>query len=108
MVSAFRRTLTNALAYSPKAGVPKLGYMYPSGYICLSERVHLRLAVEGENMFIYYFQILIHVLVNTIFKNHYMHIVKIYLRLVTIKYWGNIRYMPKKGISGVHSHLSKC
>jgi len=28
--------------------VPNLGYMYPQVYICLSEGVHLRLAVEGK------------------------------------------------------------
>jgi len=26
----------------PTAGVPNLGYMYPWGYICWSEGVHLR------------------------------------------------------------------
>ena len=36
-----------------KAVVPKLGY------ICLSEGVHLKLAIEGKNMFIHYsFQII--------------------------------------------------
>jgi len=40
---------------SARPGVPKLGYMYPSGYICLSEGVHLRLSIpEGKNMFIHY------------------------------------------------------
>jgi len=34
-----------------RAGVPNLGYMYPWGYICLSEGVHLRLAIEGKNIF---------------------------------------------------------
>jgi len=28
--------------------------MYPLGYICLSEWVHLRLAIEGINTFIHY------------------------------------------------------
>jgi len=37
-----------------RAGVPKLGYMYPQGYICLSEGVHLRLAIR-ENVFKYNF-----------------------------------------------------
>jgi len=32
-------------------GVPNLGCMYPWGYICLSEWVHLRLAIEGKNIF---------------------------------------------------------
>jgi len=32
----------------PRAGVPKLGYMCPYGYICLSEGAHLRLAIEGK------------------------------------------------------------
>jgi len=35
-------------------GAPKLGYMYPCGCICLSEEVHLRLAIERKNLFIYY------------------------------------------------------
>jgi len=34
-------------------GVPNLGYMYPQGYICLSEGVHLRLSVEEQNVFAY-------------------------------------------------------
>jgi len=28
--------------------------MYPWGYICLSKGVHLKLATEGKNKFIYY------------------------------------------------------
>jgi len=36
------------------AGVPNLGYMYLQGYICLSEGVHLRLAMEDKNIFAYY------------------------------------------------------
>jgi len=32
--------------YCTKPGVPSLGYMYPQGYISLSEGVHLRLAIE--------------------------------------------------------------
>jgi len=35
-----------------KPGVPNLGYMYPLGYICLSEGGNLRLAIEGKNIFI--------------------------------------------------------
>jgi len=34
--------------------VPNLGYMCPQGYICLSEEVHLRLAIEDKNLFTYY------------------------------------------------------
>ena len=34
------------------AGVPNLEYMYAQGYICLSEGVHLRLAIE-EKKYIY-------------------------------------------------------
>jgi len=30
-----------------RAGVPNLGYMYPQGYISLSEGVHLRLRRVG-------------------------------------------------------------
>jgi len=36
-----------------KTGVPNLGYMYPQGYIFLSEGVHLRLAIEEKNIFTY-------------------------------------------------------
>jgi len=28
--------------------------MYPQGYVCLSEGVHLRLAMEDKNLFTYY------------------------------------------------------
>jgi len=38
-----------------RAGVPNLGYMYPQGYICLSEGVHLRLAEDKKNIFTYLF-----------------------------------------------------
>ena len=34
-----------------KAGLPNLRYMYPEGCICLSEGVHVRLAIEGGNIF---------------------------------------------------------
>jgi len=34
--------------------------MYPQGYICLSEEIHVRLEISGENKFVYYlFQIFI-------------------------------------------------
>ena len=39
--------------YCPRAGVPNLRYMYPKGYICPSEGVHLRLATKGKNIFTY-------------------------------------------------------
>jgi len=38
----------------PSTGVPNLGYMYPQGYISLSEGVHLKLTVEDRNIFTYY------------------------------------------------------
>jgi len=45
-------TLPSVCASLTKAGVPKLGY------ICLSEGVHVRLAIEGKSMYIHYsFQI---------------------------------------------------
>jgi len=34
-------------------GVPNLGYMYPQGYICLSDGVHLMLSIEEQNIFVY-------------------------------------------------------
>jgi len=37
-----------------RSGAPKLGYMYTLGYICPSEGVHLWLAIEGQNIFIYH------------------------------------------------------
>jgi len=37
-----------------KPGVPKRGYVYPLGYICLSNGVNLKLAIEGKYMFTYY------------------------------------------------------
>jgi len=51
--------------------------MYPQGYICLSEGVHLRLAIE-EKIYLLdiCFQIFIHISVNINFKNHYMLVVK--------------------------------
>jgi len=47
-------TATVANSAPSKTGVPKLGYRHPQWYILLSEGVHLRLAIEGENMFIQY------------------------------------------------------
>jgi len=57
--------------------VPYLGYTYPQGYICLSERIHLRLAID-EKMYLHiiYFHTFIHISVIIIFKNHYTLIVK--------------------------------
>jgi len=40
-----------------RSAAPNLGYMHPYGYICLSERVHLGLTLEGKNIadiFIYF------------------------------------------------------
>jgi len=52
--------------------VPKLGY------ICLSEEVQLRLAIEGENIFVYYLfpNIYTHISEYYFQKYHYMLIVK--------------------------------
>jgi len=45
-----------------RPGVHNLGYMYHQGYICLSEGVHLRLAIGGKiYLYIIYFQMLIHI-----------------------------------------------
>jgi len=73
-----------------RTGVPNLAYMYPQGYICLSEGVHLRLAIEDKNIFACYLfpkylYIFIYISVNIIFKNHYMLIVK-YIWII-IKYF---------------------
>jgi len=38
-----------------RAEVPNLGYMYPYGCICLSQGVHLRLAIEEKYIFTYLF-----------------------------------------------------
>jgi len=32
-----------------------MGYMYPQEYICLSERVHLRLSIDEQNICAYNF-----------------------------------------------------
>jgi len=56
--------------------------MYLQGYICLSEGVHLMLAID-EKMYLHiiYFQTYIHILVIIIFKNHNTLIVKyIYMK----------------------------
>jgi len=61
---------------SPTPGVPNLVYMYPWGYICLSDGVHLRLAIEGKNIFTCcLFSNLYTYITYTIFKSH-MYIVK--------------------------------
>jgi len=39
--------------YFLRSGVPNLGYMYPLGYICLSEGVHWRLLLEEQNISAY-------------------------------------------------------
>ena len=63
-----------------RPGVPKLGYMYPQEYICLSEDVHLRLAIDEKNILhALYFQIFIHILVSVIFKNHYIVCLLLYI-----------------------------
>jgi len=35
-------------------GVPNLGYMYPQGYICLSEGVRVKVSNRRESVFAYY------------------------------------------------------
>jgi len=66
-----------------RSEVPNLGYMYPQGYICLSEGVHLRLSIENKNMFAYYLiskylyiYHYIYLYIYTIIKSHYMLMVK--------------------------------
>jgi len=78
----------------PSAGVLKQGYMYPEGYVCLSEGVYLRLIIEGKNMFTYYsFRNIYRYISEYYFQNHYMLIAKyvfvIFLTLFVIKmFWG--------------------
>jgi len=56
--------------------------MYPQGYICLSEWVHLRLAIDEKNILhIIYFQIFIHILVSVVFKNHYTVYLLLYISM---------------------------
>jgi len=51
--------------------------MYPQGYICLYEGVHLRLSIEEQNIFAKnVFPNITHISVNILFKNHYMLVVK--------------------------------
>jgi len=60
-----------------KTVVTNLGYKYPQGYICLSEGVHLRLAIEEQNIFAYnFFQRFIHTSVHIPFNYRYVLIVK--------------------------------
>jgi len=61
------------------AGVPNLGCMYPQGYICLSESVHLRLAID-EKMYLHiiYFQIFLHISVIIILINNTLIVKYIY------------------------------
>ena len=61
---------------SCRPGIPNLGYMYPWVYVCLSEGVHLRLAIEGKIYLHVYFQIFVRIPLNIIFKSQYMYIVK--------------------------------
>jgi len=73
--------------YVSSLGVPNLGYMYPQGYICLFEGVHLRLAIEEKiHLRTIYFQIFIHISVNNIFKNLYMLLLNISM-IIMIKYF---------------------
>jgi len=60
-----------------RTGVPNLGDMYPQGYICLPEGVHLRFSMEEQNIFTHdFFRIFVHISVNILLKNHYMLIVR--------------------------------
>jgi len=59
-----------------KPGVPDLGYMYPQGYICRSEGVHSRFAIEEKNIFTYYLFPNTYISWNNIYKNPYMRVVK--------------------------------
>ena len=64
----------NTMIYYPKPGVPKLGY------VCLPERVHLRLALEGKNMSTFYsFRNMCTYISEYYFQNHYMRIVNMSL-----------------------------
>jgi len=48
-----------------KTWVTNLGYMYLHGCVCLSEGVHLRLAIEEKNIHTYY-----------LFPNTYTHVIE--------------------------------
>jgi len=56
-IRTFNTTLTEWLQHLQKGWarpeVPNLGYMYPWGYICLSEGVHLRLTIEAKYIVTY-------------------------------------------------------
>jgi len=41
------------MCQSSNSDVPNQEYTYPEGYICLSEGVHLRLAIEEKYIFTY-------------------------------------------------------
>jgi len=69
--------ISSKLEHFPKPGVPNLGYMYAKGYICLSEGVHLRLAIEDKiYLYIIYFQYLYIYQLILLSKSHYRLIVK--------------------------------
>ena len=51
------------------SGVPNQEYMYPQGYICLSEGVHLRLAIDEKTIFAYF-----------LFPNIYTNVSENYLK----------------------------
>jgi len=63
------------------SGVPNLGYIYPQGYICLSEGVYLKLAEDEKNIFIYYLFpniYTVYILLSIITKNHMLIVKYVY------------------------------
>jgi len=53
MSSSLYKQVPLQTSHLRSAEVPNLGYMYPLGYICLSEGVHLRLTIEEKCIFAY-------------------------------------------------------
>ena len=62
-----------------KSAVHNLRHMYPQEYICLCERVHLRLVKEGKTyLYIIHFQIFVHISVNVLLKINFFIALKMH------------------------------
>ena len=93
--------------------IPNLGFVYPQGYICLSEGVHLRLSI-GDNIYLHIicFQIFIHHVDWHYFQKSLYAYCWIYLWIIMIKYFvvrnfrGTCSSVEK--LKGVHAYLLKC
>ena len=107
----------------PKPGVPNLGYMYPQGYICPSEGVHLRLAIEEKNIFTYHFFPNIYTYISEWYIPKFLYAYcQIHLWIIMTKYFvlrdfrdtcSSVEILKGCMVvcwnaEGVHAHLSEC